>query len=542
MKTSDEGTVQRGHGWGSALLAVLGGLAWAWCFGRDSRWLLPWLALTPLMLLLGRPRAFLWGWLHGTVSWLFALPWLIETVHTFGGLPLSLSRGLFVLLALYLGLDHGLFAWLGQRLAQRGGVLALLGLPALWVALEVVRALPFGGFPWNLAAYAWVDQTGALVLSSWVGAFGVSWLLVFANVGLALAVRQRHLLQVPVILLSTYLVLILASRFANPEAIREAHSNPDGFPGEVRVVQPNSSIQAAEDTWDDYQRLIELSTAECQEGPWPGKPPRLLVWPESAAFPLRYPGSPQLVRDIERLTAMGCQVVFNTATWRGERVYNSVLTVTADGVLGSYDKRRLVPYGEYVPLADTFSFIGTLARQAGSFTAGHDVGLMPWGRERLGMAICYEVVFPAAVAEQVQAGATILMTVTNDAWYGDSAAPWQHFRAARFRAAENRRPMLRAALTGVSGIIDSRGQVKSQIGVDQEGVLYAWVDGQTKPSPYTRAPRLIPILAFAVALFAIVFARSTAHRVARRSGPDGDGAPNPSNEPTTTTSTRSTGS
>ncbi len=527
MKTSEVPTTPRGQALGSALLAIIGGFSWAWCFGPESRWLLPWVALAPLILLLGRRRAFLWGWLHGTVSWLFALPWLIETVHTFGGLPLSLSRGLFVLLALYLGLDHGLFAWLGQRLVRRGGPLAWLGVPALWVVFELVRALPFGGFPWNLAAYAWVDQTGALALSSWVGAFGVSWLLLFVNTGLALAIRRRHWMQIPVILLATYLVLILASRFANPEAIREAGTNPEGHPGEVRVVQPNSSIQGGEDTWDDYQRLMEMSMAECEEGPWPGRPPRLLVWPESAAFPLRYPGSPQLKRDVERLAALGCQVVFNTATWRGDKVYNSVLTVGAEGVLGSYAKRRLVPYGEYVPLADTFSFIGTLARQAGGFTPGEGVGLMPWGQERLGMAICYEVVFPAAVAEQVQAGATILMTVTNDAWYGDSAAPWQHFRAARFRAAENRRPMLRAALTGVSGIIDSRGQVKSQIGVNQQGVLYAWVDGQTKLSPYTRAPRLVPSLAFGVALFAIVFARLADHRSGRGNGP------------TTTQSTRS---
>jgi apolipoprotein N-acyltransferase len=208
--------------------------------------------------------------------------------------------------------------------------------------------------------------------------------------------------------------------------------------------------------------------------------------------------------------------MFNTVTSEGDRHYNAVLTVASDGVLGSYAKRHLVPYGEYVPLADTFSFIGTLARQAGSFTPGTGAALLPWGRERIGMAICYEVVFPAAVAEQVQAGATVLATVTNDAWYGDSTAPWQHFRAARFRAAENRRPMLRAALTGVSGVIDSRGRVKTQAGVGEHATLYAWVDGQTAFSPYSKAPRLVPSLAFGVALFAIVFARLAEPRPKRR--------------------------
>lgn len=120
------------------------------------------------------------------------------------------------------------------------------------------------------------------------------------------------------------------------------------------------------------------------------------------------------------------------------------------------------------------------------------------------MAICYEVIFPELVAEQVRAGASLLVTVTNDGWYGDTAAPWQHFRAARFRAAENRRPLLRAALSGVSGIVDARGRLRGRLGVGEAGVLEGAVRGGRALSPYSRAPWLLPSIAALAVAFAIV--------------------------------------
>ena len=128
---------------------------------------------------------------------------------------------------------------------------------------------------------------------------------------------------------------------------------------------------------------------------------------------------------------------------------------------------------------------------------------LPWGEERLGPAVCFEVVFPGEVAEQVRAGATILVTVTNDAWYGDTSAPLQHFRAVRFRAAETRRPFVRAALTGISAVVGPDGSVQQQLGVGEEGFLSARVRGRTGVSPYARRPWLVPAGASIIALFAI---------------------------------------
>ncbi len=484
-----------------ALLAVAGGLAWSLCFGRQASLWLPWVALVPLVLLIaGRGndrRGFLWGWFHGTVAWLGSVTWVAATIETYGGLPRPLSIALLGLMALYLGLGHGIFVYFGRRIWRRGGGTALWALPALWVALEWLRGFAFGRFPWNLAAYAWTDLPGALPLAAVVGAYGVSYLVLFANVALARACiggrRRRWELAVLAVLLPL-LVLGFAGRFS-PETVR-------GAAREVRVVQPNSPIvSTAAAAGDNYRRLIALSEAECR-GSAPGGV--LLIWPESAAWPWSYETSAHLRRDVARLGALGCEVILGSDVADGREHFNSALLVSGGAERGAYRKRKLVPWGEYVPLGDLFPFIGQLARQAGSFSPGDSVALLPWGEDRIGVAICYEIIFGGAVAEQVRAGATVLVTITNDAWYGDTSAPWQHFRAARFRAAENRRPVLRAALTGVSGLIDARGRVVAELGVGEEGVLRGRVTGSSELTPYSRAPWLVPFLAAFLAAFAIV--------------------------------------
>jgi apolipoprotein N-acyltransferase len=369
--------------------------------------------------------------------------------------------------------------------------------------MESLRGFPFGGFPWNLAAYAWVDMPGALLLSAWVGAFGVSWLLLFANTSLALAWRERCWELAVAGVLLTALVLTWAARFSHDEEERSGELlRRRGSAGEVRLIQPDSPIVQPEESSSNYQRLIQMSLEACD-----GTAGRLVVWPESAAFPHHYKGSARLQYDVARLHAAGCQVLLGTVTFEEDRYFNSALLVNGGAVVGHYSKRRLVPWGEYIPLKDVFPFVGKLARNVGEFTPGAGPGLLPWNGEKIGMAICYEVVFSGAIAEQVRAGATLLVTITNDAWYGDTAAPWQHFRAARFRAAENRRPLLRAALTGVSALVDAQGQVVERLGVAERGVISGRVLGRQGLTPFSRAPRLAIVLSIGLAVFAIVRAR-----------------------------------
>ncbi|MEM6796109.1 MAG: apolipoprotein N-acyltransferase [Acidobacteriota bacterium] len=494
---------QPSPGWVSPLLAVVGGVGWGLCFGIEPREGWAFFALAPLVVLLPRRRGVLWAWVFSWVSWLVAMPWIATTLETFGALPRALAVVLGALLAAYLALDIVLFAWLARRVMRRSGRLdggasgwaAWGALPALWVAVESLRGLIFGGFPWNLAAYVWTDLPGALELSAWIGAEGVSGLLVLTNAALALGFLQRRLLAAAIVWASVG-ALLAAGFLASPPG----EIAPPGESGgqQVRVIQPNSGIiTATEAAWESYYRLIEMSRRACDQ-------PALLIWPESAAWPFSWDSTPQLRRDAAELNARGCPVLMGSALKRPEGWLNAAYVVDENGPGEPYAKRRLVPFGEYVPFGDLLPFVESLARNAGNFAPGSRPGLIPWGDQSLAMAICYEVIFGPPVAEQVRAGSTALVTVTNDAWYGDSSAPHQHLRAARFRAAENRRPMLRAALTGISAVIDSRGGVQDSLAIGEMGVLEARLaEGAAELTLYSRlphAPRLLAVLLSALAL------------------------------------------
>lgn len=475
-------------------------MVWGLAFAERPWVPLSVVALVPLLLALdgatGR-RAFLLGWLHGIVAWGVGLSWIVETLTTYGQLDGWLAGLALLLLAAYLGLYHALFAWLGAPLWRSRLRFAWLGLPALWVLLELARGFLVTGFPWNLAAHAWVDLPGALPLSAWIGVWGVSFVVLFANVALATAVARRKWELAALALLVPALVVAVAGRWGDGGAL--------GGPERLAViVQPDTPNQVGFDVRrfeEDYARLLAMSRDACAPG-------ALLVWPESAAWPLVHGRDPRLEADLAELAAYGCPVLFNSIreeTAAGERYFNSMLLRATDGGLERYDKRHLVPFGEYVPLRSALPFLRRIARNAGDFSPAEGIELLAWQGERLGGAICYEVVFPFEVAATVAAGATALVTVTNDAWYGDTAAPWQHLAAARFRAAESRRWLLRAAITGVSAAIAPDGSVRGQLGVGERGTIAARFRGRTDRSPFTRTPWLVPALCvvlFGVARFA----------------------------------------
>jgi apolipoprotein N-acyltransferase len=483
-----------------ALWAIAGGAAWGGCHAAHPPAGLAVVALTPLFLLLGARRPFLLGWLHGFVAWVAAVPWIAHTITVYGMLPGWLAALALALLAGLLGFYDGLFAALGARLWRRGDALSVAALPALWVALEGLRAWALTGFPWNLAAYAWTDWPGALPLASWIGARGVSALVLVPPLGLALAVRRRSWLPLALGALVPAALLPVGARFAAPLAVDASQAPPQPLP--VAVVQPNTPDRPLFDAHanvEDYQRLLEMSANACAPG-------RLVIWPESAAWPRDWQDDVVLRDDVERLTGRGCAVLLNTPYTVGPKTYNSVVLVTPGG--GSappqrVDKRHLVPFGEYVPLRRILPFVGKIARMVGDFSPADGVTLLDLAGERLGVAVCYEVIFPAETARLVAAGATILVTVTNDGWYGDTAAPRQHLRAARFRAAENRRWLLRAAITGISAVVRPDGSLARVLGVGAQGTLLAGVEGRTDRSPYGRAPWLVPALAVLVAAAAL---------------------------------------
>jgi apolipoprotein N-acyltransferase len=484
------------------LLAAAAGALWGFNFGREPLVFASWFSLAPLLLFLGLPRPGWTAFVHGLAAWWVGLSWIVPTLVTYGGSPRPLAILLTNLLVAYLALYHAAFAALGARIWRSGSPWRLLALPALWVALEWLRTYLGGGFPWNLAAYAWVDVPGALPLSAWIGPYGISFLVLLTSTAVAASLQRRRWEPVVIGMLVPLLLLPLASRWSlRRDAAELAEDGGQGKP--VRLLQPNiPNLVEFEETavLRNYRKVVDLSAEHCQPG-------SLVVWPESAAWPFLYGRDPLLEQDLEAMIARGCTVLFNSGHPVGDSFYNSAFILTQGAPVVRYDKRHLVPFGEFVPFRGVFGWMDKLARAAGEYRPAEALTLLPWGNEKLGLAICYEIVFPGEVVDLARAGATLLVTITNDAWYGDTSAPWQHFRAARFRAAENRRTLLRAAITGVSALVEPDGSVRAQIDVFKQGVIRDRVVGKSGLTPYARLPWLVPVLCTAGALLAIVFAR-----------------------------------
>ncbi len=478
--------------------ALLAGVVWGLCFATRTTVFLPWVALVPLLFLARQSNGMRLAFLHGFGAWLVAIPWIAHTVTVYGGLDPYLGFLALFLVAAYLGSYHLAFAVLSRRLLRVSPWLTLVSLPAAWVALEWVRTFLFSGFPWNLAAYSWIEVPGALRASSWIGAYGVSYLVVLSNVGLFLAAHQRRLSLAGAGVAIPLAILLAAG--LSPVSVEEPS------PLSVRLIQPNTPIltdASSPGVAEAYRKLFRLSRQACD------RPGSLIVWPESAAWPYAFERDATFRGHVEELAGLGCTVLLNSPRWSEEEVFNSAFLIEGRGVQ-SYDKHHRVPFGEYVPLAGLLPFVGSLARNAGDFSAGRNKGILIWGDQKIGISICFEVIFPSEVADRVADGASILATITNDAWYGDTSAPHQHLRAAQFRAAESGRPLLRAALTGISAIVSADGAILHSLGVGEEGVIAAQIQPRHHRTPYSAVPGLVPALSVALTVFAIFWTRKKA--------------------------------
>lgn len=485
------------------LFAVAAGALWAACFGMEPLTVAPWAGMAPMLLLVGRRRS---GWLvfaWGLAFWLVSLRWIVPTMVRFGGLSEAATWPLFSLLAAVLALFFAGFARVARRpFAALGPIGAMAAAASAWVVFEWLRSWVLGGFPWNLAAYSWIGVPGALEAGAWLGAYGVSFLVVWSNAGLARSLLDRDWRPLAWGLVVPLAVLGSAWRWSE----RGLAESPTGPWLEARVLQPNIPNRP---DWDpaanqaDYRRLIAQSLAACDV------PGALLVWPESAAWPRRLGRDVELDRDIAEIGRRGCGVVLNVAREEGERYYNSAVLVRPDGSRSSYDKRHLVPFGEYVPFRSLLPAAEALTRHVGDFTPGGQVDLLDYRGVSLGGAICYEVVFPQEVVETVAAGATVLFSVTNDDWYGPTAAAWQHLTAARFRAAETRRTLLRAAVTGVSAVIAPDGSLVDHVPPGEQRTMRARVAARADRTLYSWIARWVPWAAIAGCAFAILLAGRT---------------------------------
>ena len=469
-----------------------------------------WFALVPLLWALLSPqcvdgkrplrRGFLLGYLCGILWYGGNCYWVRDTMQQYGDMPLGAPTLLLVAFSLYLGFYFGLFglALVLVRRATGSTRLALLAAPFLWTAMELAAAR-ITSFPWDQLGYSQVDNGILNQLAPWTGVYGISFLLVAANAGIANRLFMKHKRYGSPWDVAVYLLVILTSIYD--------YEPPKPAPTATAVlVQPNLDV-SGDNRWTrpgEWEQHIadftKLAGEQCktyiagipQTGAATGEivcPPYpthadLIAWPESPApFLENDPRFQQAMVSVAReaqtpLIVGSIGVEFSSAD-QLLHGYNSALVVAADGArVGRYDKIHLVPFGEYIPMQRLLFFARALTANVGQTTRGaqRKVFILPsqnGERHRYGAFLCYESVFADEVRQFTQLGAEVLVNLSDDGWYGDTSAPWQHLNMARMRAIENRRWILRDTNNGITAVIDPYGRVRQSISRHQADALPA---------------------------------------------------------------------
>lgn len=459
----------------------------------------------PSFLIPATPKqGFLLGWVCGIVWYLGTCYWVFPVMHLYGRLNSFLSFVLLLLFALYLGLNHGIFgallAWAGEARAgfsRRALVLA----PFLWVTVELIRNYVVG-FPWDLLGTTQVGNIPLSRIATVTGVYGISFEIALVNTVFA-ATFLVH---------KTKRKALLAAAIVSAVALQcEQYVDVDTITGDqhARLVQQNVPIH---DSWDyaSYDKLLtELTTLSVAPPVPTGGEPGLVIWPESPApFFLndqRFVSSvTQVAKQDNAYVVAGSIGIPGDQKVGAEEIYNSAVLISPQGnVAARYDKVHLVPFGEYVPFKQVLSFARSLTGEVGNFTQGSDRVPLALGDHKVGVFICYESVFPGEVREFVLHGAEVLVNISNDGWFGDTGAPWQHLNMARMRAIENNRWLLRTTNTGITASIDPFGRIVNEAPRNQRVVLDVTYGRNSESTFYTRNGDWFPIACAIISLIGL---------------------------------------
>lgn len=477
-------------------------------------WLLP-LALAPwagALFVEEKPsRALLSGAVLGVVFWCLSVPWVSFVVTRFGGQPAWMGAVCVFLLSLILCEWPALVGGIAVSAFPARSARRLAAFPILWMASEHVRSVAYKGFPWNLTANALADHPAWLQTAAWWGAYGVGAIAAAAGAVVAAFFLSRSR---PRRAAAACLVVGGGAALWAFGRWRMEAPLPSPLPAvRVACVQPNLP-QSARETAEGAARQYETVIAAVRSAS--RRRPHLILIPESSFYGATWQRSATLRRDLSAIAAAsGASILFNDLDEESDDVYyNAARLVTPSGLAAAtYRKVHLVPFGEYVPLPRLFFFMKSISRAVGSFSAAPAPVVLSAGSLSLGPAVCYEMTYPSLSRREVRDGATLLVSISNDAWYGKAGAQEQHFESLVLRAVENGRPFARAAITGVSGVADARGRVVARVGADFPGVAEAAVEPQSGRTVWSRwGGILFPAAADAAAIGMVLSALARARR------------------------------
>ncbi len=513
---------------GSACAALAVALALSFPFRAGSLafdvgmfvvWIVP-ICLVALCRDLSSQRAFVLVTLAATLGYAGVLYWIYVVVHVHGHASSGVALLAVGALALYCGVHVGAVG-AAAAYALRRGLWAVLVVPSAWVAAEHLRTFDlFSGFPWGFLGYALYEPEPARRLASVAGVYGLTFLVVAVGTAIGLGGRSR------VGGLALLGILALAT-VAFPE------EEPAVGAMRVGIVQANIPQGTK---WDpaNARAAFDAHLAVSREVAADGVD--LVVWPE-ASVPVFLEIEPEyreavseLARETSTALLLGGMAAERESGSREVRFFNSVFAVEPDGrFVDRYDKSLLVPFGEYVPLRSLLGFLSGIATgiASGDVTAGPGPRTLVSsgfsGSPVLAPLICYEVIYPELVREAVLAGAEVLINVTNDAWYGRTSAPRQFLSIAAMRSAEHGRPMVRAANTGISALVDRDGRIRATTPIfERRGLVGSLAPASGGFTLYTRFGQWVVWASWTI--LALAGGRQLVRNQRRRTG-DGGSAP-----------------
>jgi apolipoprotein N-acyltransferase len=469
------------------LLAIGSGAALGLAFPNYNFYLLAWVAMGMLVLAsAGAPlkEAPLYGFLHGQVFYPVCLPWVDTVMRQYGNIDPWIAAAFVGLIGFIGGLICTVFST-GVALASRKSkLLACAIAPFLWTSLEYFRTnIPIIGSSWDLSGYPAAHSLALLQITSVTGIYGLCFLIAAYGSLVAYAVlsRTRRVWLIAAGVTAVLVAVAAAGPYLVPTAMPHyvAHLVQTNFPQSESYPADWLTVHAGE---LDQLEKISVDAAKQEPG--------LIVWPEVPA-PFSFLEPPfadraaRIARDADNYFLVGVVDWKNVGgKWLASN--SAVLLNPAGQRIYSYNKIHLLPFGEYVPLRGWLTFAKRLTADISDFTPGsmYSVGQIPQGK--FGAFICYEAIFPSEVRRFTASGAQLLITISNDGWFGRSSAPEQHMFMARVRAVENRRWLLRDTNNGYTESIDPYGRTAAQLAIDMRGQLTAPYDFRSDLTPYVR--------------------------------------------------------
>jgi apolipoprotein N-acyltransferase len=434
-----------------------------------------WFCLVPLLSALLAPnrdgkslrlhQAALLAYFSGVFWYAGNCYWIYRTMHLYGNIPSIPSFGILILFSLYLGLYPALFGTLVAALHTKySRNVVLLSVPFVWVAVELARAR-ITGFPWDLLGYTQVDNLSLTRLAPWTGVMGISFVIAAVNALWLIRPLSTGRKYVPA---AAALLLTAIATFA---AAHQPSFALEPTQAVATLLQENLGVgsEAVGNKETKLDMLASFSQLSLHPAITlsPAQPSQIIIWPEAPTdFVDTDPLLRQSISDLARQA--NAAVIINAVTvasYKGNRpsLYNSASFFLPDGTYaGRYDKMHLVPFGEYTPYKPLFFFVGDLLDDL-MFIPGTHRSVFSVGDKKYGVFICYESIFGDDLRHFPLQGAQVLVNISDDGWYGDTSASWEHLDMVRMRAIENHRWVLRATNTGITAVIDPEGRITATI-------------------------------------------------------------------------------